>query len=117
LWSHGDTQSPTYVHTGNIYFAMVENELGCTGYSDSVSVFRRPVPEKPRVVSDGDLSVCHGNEVVLSVPDDYGAYEWNNGMFTYEIQVRESGEYYCTVRNIYNCARNSDTVSVQILPA
>lgn len=115
-WVNGSTQPNITVTQSGLYFALVEDDKGCQGYSDTVSIFSRPIPVKPLVVQEGASPACPDRVVVLSIEDEYGAYEWSSQEFTQSISVTESGDYYCRVSNIHGCENFSDTVSIEFHP-
>lgn len=115
-WINGLTDSSITVKESGYFFAEVKNDMGCVGYSDSLSIYKRPIPSKPIVMVEGNLPACANEEVQLFVEEEFGAYEWSNGKFTNRISVTEEGWFVCEVRNIYGCANTSDSIQVTFLP-
>lgn len=116
LWNTGDTSLTIAVDESGLYFAQVSNEIGCLGYSDSLQVSKRPSPIKPSIEVSGNLPLCEGENVELSVIDGYGAYQWSNGSFKQAISIAEAGIYACTVSNLYHCKAVSDSIEVSLFP-
>lgn len=114
LWSTGSTSMSIVAQSSNLYFAEVIDERNCLGYSDSVSVFERPLPLKPSILMQGDNPSCPDQDVILSLDNEYGAYEWSSGQFLDRIHVAESGTYFCTVKNIYQCENTSDSIEIVV---
>lgn len=116
-WNTGDTTIGITVSESGLYYAHVMNSEGCEGYSDSLSAFKREVPSKPLFkLHNLDFDACPNQDVFLDIDDEYGGYNWNTGDQTHVIQVTESGDYWCFVRNYFNCETSSDTISVNFLP-
>lgn len=87
---------------------------GCDAVnSDTVSV---SVEEAPLIEIGEDQELCEGENLELSVADDFQHYEWNNGLaYSPTITVNESGEYFVEVTNSYGCS-SIDTVTVSFHP-
>lgn len=117
LWNTGDTTLGIIATESGLYFARVMNSEGCEGYSDSLSAFKRENPSKPIFkLHTLDFDACPNEDVFLDIDDEYGGYLWNTGAHTHVIQVTESGDYWCLVRNFFNCETSSDTIYVNFLP-
>lgn len=109
-WSSGDTTQSIVVDEAGSYGVLVEDSLGCVGASVTlVQLFSVPPPP-----IDGDEGICPGESTVLSVPEGYDSYEWNNGAQTREIVVDEAGMYEVTVTDTVGCF-NSAQFSVKTL--
>ncbi|NBC05862.1 MAG: hypothetical protein GVY26_01560, partial [Bacteroidetes bacterium] len=109
-WSTGDTTQSIVVDEAGSYGVLVEDSLGCLGASVTVvQLFSVPPPP-----IDGDEGICPGESTVLSVPEGYDSYEWNNGAQTREIVVDEAGMYEVTVTDTVGCF-NSAQFSVKTL--
>lgn len=65
---------------------------------------------------DGELSFCQGDSLLLSAGGDYDSYEWSNGETTKEIWVKESGNYFLTIKNELGCVAVSNYVTVNVEP-
>ena len=98
-WSTGDTASAIVVDEAGTYGVVVEDSLGCVGVS--VTVVRVFSVAPPLI--DGEEGICPGASTVLSVPEGYDLYEWNNGAQTREIEVSEAGMYEVTVTDTVGC--------------
>ncbi len=116
LWPNGDSGISIVAESSNLYFAEVTDARNCAGYSDSISVFERPLPIKPNIILEGNNPSCPDQELILSLDNDYGAYHWSSGEFLDWIEVTQSGTYFCEVRNIYNCVNMSDSIQIVVYP-
>jgi len=67
--------------------------------------------------SDGPLTFCEGESVVLDADEGYVSYEWNTGELTRMLTVTQSGSYYCEVKFANGRTGISDTVTVIVLPS
>jgi len=115
-WNTGETTQSITVDESGIYFVRVNSEKGCLGFSDTLSVFERPLPDKPVITVNGDNPACIGEPVTLLIPDEEGAYAWSNGAHTQSIVVDEAGDYFCVVSTIFHCEAHSDTVGISFYP-
>lgn len=109
-WNTGDTTQAITVDQAGSYGVIVQDSLGCTGVSvTTVQVFEVPPPP-----IEGDEGICPGESTVLSVPEGYATYEWNNGAATREIEVAQAGIYEVTVTDTVGCF-NAAQLSVKTL--
>ncbi len=116
LWTTGETGSAITTAESGLYYAEVTDDRGCYGISDTIAVFSRAIPVKPLLAMEGEMPACPGKAITISVEEDYGSYEWSNGLFTNEVTVTEPGDYFCRVTNIHGCENYSDTVSISYHP-
>ena len=115
-WISGQTNPGIFATQSGQYFAQVTNEMGCLGNSDSVDVFRRPLPLKPILLVSGSNPSCPNETLALSVANNYGSYLWSNGRTTNSIEALQNGLYYCAVKNSYGCINYSDSIDLQFFP-
>jgi len=117
LWNTGGLNQIITATQSGLYYATVIDEDGCVGNSDSLAVFKRPIPMKPSLNTSNDsIMACANDQIILEIADTHGSYTWSNDEHTNGIQVSEPGSYYCEVSNIYNCKNWSDTISVDFYP-
>ena len=82
-------------------------------YADSVIVF---VHERPKVELREDTTICYGDKVMLSESTP-GAYIWNTGASSAEIEIDQPGVYRLEIKNIFGCTGlDSMELWVQELP-
>ncbi|MBT4704024.1 MAG: S8 family serine peptidase [Flavobacteriales bacterium] len=112
LWNTGDTAANLQINMSGLYSASVTDERGCEGFSDTMSVFERPIPDKPVISSTLESPVCSGETAELSLDKEFGAYEWSSGEFTNVILVNQAGYYFCVVKNAFGCSNVSDTLMI-----
>jgi hypothetical protein len=64
---------------------------------------------------NGPTAFCDGGEVTLSVSAGTN-YQWSNGDTMQIAVIGSSGDYYVNFTDVYGCSKNSDTVSITVLP-
>ncbi|HML84407.1 MAG TPA: hypothetical protein PKE52_04520, partial [Bacteroidales bacterium] len=62
-----------------------------------------------------DQSVCTGIEVILSLPNSYKSYLWQDGSVNATYSVVSSGSYWVRVTDANGCPA-TDTVEVAVNP-
>ena len=114
LWSTGATTRDIDVNAAGNYSVTIDDGNGCTA-NTSIFVAQSP-DETPTVSVDGDLSLCEGNEVVLT-SSTAASYSWNNGAGTAQsITVTASGSYAVTIPG--TCGDFTSTaIAVDVLDA
>ncbi|MEM9023034.1 MAG: T9SS type A sorting domain-containing protein, partial [Bacteroidota bacterium] len=117
LWSNGDTGTTTFVDAFGIYQAELVNLQGCRSTSDPLNIFEYPLPPKPALTPSGTATICEGETLRISVPDNFGAYAWSSGASTHYTDVSTAGSYAVEVTNSFACTNVSDTLLVNVLPA
>lgn len=80
----------------------------CASMRTPVNVNIIPLPE---VSLGNDTIVCTGDSIILSVPDDYSSYLWNNDSENDSITIYGSGVYAITISDETGC-ENSDEITV-----
>lgn len=101
LWSTGSTSAATTVSGPGTYTVTVQD---CNGGStvESATVIE---PAEPEAIISGDLTLCPGdNNVLTALPWAGATYLWSNGQASASTTVTASGTYTVTVTN---CAGNS----------
>ena len=118
LWSTGETTATIQVAASGEYSVRVTSEFGCESpVSDPISVTVLPASEQPVVTPSGSTALCPGEEIELSAPVGYAAYQWSNGATNQSIQVSEAGNYSVIVTNEEGCiSLASEAVAVIINP-
>lgn len=69
----------------------------------------------PLVNISGSTDLCEGDSVVLTAPEGYSDYEWNNGEKTRSIVVKSTGIYSVSVQNEEGNAK-SKAIEVTVKP-
>ena len=73
-------------------------------YKDSVQI----TLSKPRVKLPSDFSICAPTDTLLSVPDTFSVYKWNQQLGTHQYRA-SIGRVIIAVENKYGC-KTSDTI-------
>ncbi len=102
LWSNGSTSSSITVTSPDTYIVTVTDANGCTGIQSIVALATEI--ETPLIDADGKTAICEGELIILSVPDVYSSYLWeNNGSIESSLLINGPGTYNVTVTNDGGC--------------
>ena len=83
-------------------------------YPDFVVLKLCDILINPISISTNPLHICPGDTVLLTAADGV-SYEWNvSGQTDDSIWVNTTGDYFASVIKGDGCAKNTDTVSVQV---
>jgi len=123
IWSNGSISRTILVNTSGTYTVQVTNVAGCTSaVSNAITVTVQPLPSRGNITATGNTDLCIGGSVILNCPAVAGAfYEWFNGTTsvatTQNYTANAAGNYYVQINNGTCTSLNSDTISINILPA
>ena len=93
--------------SGMYYAFYIED--GCESFTDSMELMVRPMP----IFDLGeDISVCSDQDVTLDPQISGGTFEWQDGSTGTTFNPQESGTYYVTFTDGYNCSA-IDTIEVE----
>ncbi len=119
----GNTYSTSINPTATTTFTLISlisiGDPTCPGNFPipSAVVQANPVPVQPVITANGPLTLCSGDDVVLT-----SSYQTNNvwnitgpDQFNQSITVSTSGGYAVTFTNQFNCAATSDTLNINVL--
>jgi hypothetical protein len=114
-WSNGDNTASTIIFESGIYSLILENDEGCTAFSESIIVTVDP-QLYPVVSSLGAEIFCEGEEVELLLADLDGDYllVWSNGSEGQSITVAESGMYSASVQGLCS-SFESNSIEITVL--
>ncbi|HNL06907.1 MAG TPA: PKD domain-containing protein, partial [Chitinophagales bacterium] len=86
---------------------------GCPTYSSQTIVLQAPL--QPIITALGNLALCEGESVNLSIPPIYAQVEWSTGVSgQYSISVASGGNYQVTVTNTNACTGVSPAIAVNV---
>ncbi len=115
LWSNGATTRTIVVRQSGTYSVTVSHS-GCSAVSNPVPVVVLTPPAR-RIQVRGQLRMCQGDTVGLSVDAGLARYRWNTGDTTRAITVRQAGTYSVWFVDSNGCSGQSDTVAVAVRAA
>ena len=107
-WQDGSTSATYTVSTPGIYSLTITN--ACGDDMDLVNVTYAPAITPPDL--GPDISMCPGDEVVLSVASSAGNILWNDMSTADTLLVNSGGTYYVQVSSA--CEMYSDTVVITL---
>ena len=106
IWSNSKTSKEIEVSIGGNYSVTITNSTTCKGSTSILIV----VNEKPTIELGENISECSGNTVVLDAGTGF-TYKWQNNSTNQTFSVTETGKYFVTITNQYNCS-TTDSVFV-----
>lgn len=68
------------------------------------------------LVTDGPVVFCSGQDIVLSLEEDFSAYKWSNGDTTATITVTTAGTYSVTLTYSDGCTTTSNFIKTVVDP-
>lgn len=116
-WSNGATTQSINVSTQGFYSVTVTDANGCLGLSENVATVVDPM-YNPVIATDGDLTICEGESIVLSEIASPGAlsYTWSDNQTGNSITVTEAGNYSVEVEGPCNSSFTSQAITVEVIP-
>jgi len=111
---NGEVDSVFYATYDGVFLVSVTDVNGCVNYSDPKPVAFDNIPAL--VNSNGPPAFCQGGEVELST-EPGSNFLWSTGDTTSLLTVNTAGNYFVSYINQYGCQKNTDTISITILPS
>ncbi|MFZ7116206.1 MAG: hypothetical protein ACO1G9_12560 [Bacteroidota bacterium] len=111
---NGEVDSVFYANYDGVFFVRVTDINGCYNNSDPKVVAFDNIPAL--VNTNGPSSFCQGGEVELST-EPGSNFLWSTSDTSSTITVNTAGDYFVTYTNQFGCLKNSDTISITILPS
>jgi len=100
-WSNGETSATITVSSSGDYSVTVEDENGCTGYSE---IFIDEVEGPKATVVELENSYCQGiGFATLTSEDNAQEYLWSTNETTKSITINQEGTYSLTITNDEGC--------------
>lgn len=117
----GQSGSSLSITNPGSYQLITTTSQGCSDTSDLYTIIS-PAAAAPAIQSNtGVFEFCSGGSIILSVPDNYSAYQWLfngnviTGQNTASLVVQQSGIYSLQL-NINGCAVSTQPVTVSVFP-
>lgn len=111
-WSDGSFLQSIPVAIEGWYTVAAIDSNGCAS-TDSLFVTVNDLPEA-EIDFTGMLTVCNGDSVKLFLHNNESGL-WSNGQNDSVIYARTTGLYWAVVTNSAGCAKNSDTIFVNVV--
>jgi large repetitive protein len=116
VWSNGAT-TPTITVNAPGTFTVTSSASGCpSAPSAPANVTLNAVPAAPTITADGPLTICSGDEVVLTSSTGLPNDEWSTSETGASIAVSTAGSYTVTTTNGSGCTATSLPVDVEVSP-
>jgi len=109
-WSNNASTQAINVNTAGDYYVFVTDSNGCTGYSDTVSIYTNAFQYS--IVPSGSTTICAGYTVDLDAGGQFTGHLWNTGASTSTITASTIGQYFATMTGPNGCPGYTDTVDV-----
>ncbi len=113
LWSDAETTPTINVNASGNYSLQAIDIYGCTNASNTIPVTVNPNPTVS-INANGATTFCIGGSVKLIPNGSFSSYYWSNNKTTSTIKATQSGNYYVTVTNAFNCSGVSNTIPVTV---
>lgn len=115
-WSTGESSESIRVANPGVYSVIVTDSNGCMSESPAITLIANP-PIKPKISAIHNFSFCIGDSLLLSAPDGFAEYIWNNGITSKQFYTTVGGTFSVTVIDSNGCIGTSDIVTVTALDA
>lgn len=116
LWSTSQTQNTIKLYGKHTITLKVTNAEGCSATTEPIEINIKPVAEKPSVRLVGKTEFCANENVYLIGVSQYATNNWNDGETNDTIKIKNTGTYYYTTTNEYDCKAVSDAISLVVNP-
>ncbi|NNC94102.1 MAG: PKD domain-containing protein [Chitinophagales bacterium] len=102
LWSNGETSANIYAKDNFSYSLEISDTLGCTIYSDTMSITLDSFSAYDLLPLD--TAVCEGKEISTFITDSIVSdYNWMNSFNTRTITIYTGGTYFVHLTNLNGC--------------
>lgn len=103
-WSNGETDSVITVNSAQALTVFVTDANGCISpLSARRNITVNALPAQPTITAGGSLSFCEGDDVMLSGPAGFVAYNWSNGASGASIRVDSTVSVTLAVIDAVGC--------------
>jgi len=104
------TQSIKVLESGE-YTVSITNTNGCIDSAKINTIFN----PNPILDLGIDKSICEGDNIIIKDLNSLDIIDWNNGIFSDEINVTSTGKYIGTIKDTKGCI-GKDTVIITVNP-
>lgn len=88
-----------------------------TTFGAPLEVWLHPVPAKPEIAYEKSITICEGESILLSGPNDVDKYFWTNAEKTQTIEISENTVVALKVANEFGCESPlSDSLEIEVMP-
>ncbi len=108
-WSNGQGSQAITVNQAGTYSVTVTNAQGCS----ATASFNIAQAAAPTPAISGNLTVCPGQNAVLSAGGPYASYQWSDGSTSQMAVISQPGPVSVTVTNSQGCAGVANATIVQ----
>jgi hypothetical protein len=110
-WNNGGVGKVLPVTQSGNFQVTYNNLYGCSASSNPIFVQVNPTPEA-KITVDGNTEFCADKSVRLV--SNSARNFWSNGRTDNAITVNQSGEYFLTVTNEFNCRNTSNGIKIKV---
>ncbi len=112
-WNNGGVGKSINISQSGNYQTTYINLYGCSANSNQIYVQVNSTPEA-KITVDGNSEFCADKSVRLV--SNSSRSQWSNGRTDNAINVNQSGDYFLTVTNEFNCRNTSQGVKIKVNP-
>ncbi len=115
-WSTGDLVSGITVDTTGVFWFMGQDTLGCTVWSDSISITEINY-SSPDLILDttSTITTCWNDSVILVAEIGFTQYLWSTGDTLQQEVIVSQGYYFVSATDSNGCVGISDSVFVEFV--
>lgn len=117
VWTPGNVEGNSYtaIDAGS-YTASATSPEGCVVTSNTVQFNFYPNPPFIPVTPAGPLTLCPGENVLLTAGTGFTQYLWNTNNTGLTLNVQTAGNYVVTANDSNGCAANSQSIPISLDP-
>jgi len=112
-WSNGAYSQSITVDEAGSYNVTVTTSNGCSKAATAIDVTVVSLPDVTTSHS-GEIEICTGESVMISVTEGYENYFWNTGDGSSVITVSEEGDYSAMIFDDNGCSVVTEPVHVSV---
>jgi hypothetical protein len=93
------------------------NDTLVSAFGAPLEVWLHPVPPKPEIAYEKSVTICEGETILLSGPNDADKYFWTNSEKSQTIEISENSVVALKVANEFACESPlSDSLEIEVMP-
>lgn len=113
-WSTGDTTFETKVSKSGYYYLTVVDSNGC---QNTVNIKIETGEEVlPEIIITGNIPICRNDSISMKTSKVYSKYKWSTGDTTSTITVKNAGDFFVEVTDLFGCTGISAKLNIKLAP-
>lgn len=106
-WSTGEATENININDPGLYWVRVQDQHEC--FKSDTLIVKLAIPPSD-FLNDKD-SICSYEKLVLTPNRSFATYQWNSGLNTKTIEVKDPGQYWLKVTDNNKCSA-TDTITI-----